>query len=168
MKIAILSDIHDHIANLKRSLDEIHQAGIGTIIFCGDMCAPFTAQKLGEARIPTFACLGNVDEDHIRMLQKGGDNINWTALSQEYGHVELDNKKIAYCHYPKLAELLAKSGEYDAVFHGHTHIARDEKFGNSILGNPGAICGIQEGRYEKASWGMYDTVSNNFEIVNIN
>ena len=116
MKIAVLSDIHDHLTGLEKVLEEIKDKDIETIIFCGDMISPFTTGILAKANLPTYACLGNNDEDNIGMMKKGGDKFTWFHLSQEYGEVELDGKKIAFCHYPKLGELLAKSGEYDVVF----------------------------------------------------
>src|SRR3989344_4618921 len=142
MRVAILADIHDHLTNLEKVLTEIKSKKIETIIFCGDLISPFTTGVLAKANLPTYACLGNNDEDHIGMMKKGGDKFTWFHLSQEYGIVELDGKKIAFCHYPKLGELLAKSGEYDAVFFGHTHEIINKIVGKTLLLNPGAVCGI--------------------------
>jgi len=167
MKIAILSDIHDNIWNLEKVSKEIKQRRVKTIIFCGDMCAPFTAGLLGKTSIPIHACLGNTDEDHLKMEEKGGKNYRWVSLAQEFGQIKLGGKKIAFCHYPKLAELLAKTGQYDAVFHGHTHNARREKHGKTLLINPGAICGIQGGKSGKATYAIYDTEDNSTEIITI-
>lgn len=167
MNIAVLSDIHDHIWKLEKVLKQIKERGVESIIFCGDMCAPFTAGILGSAKLPTYACLGNVDEDHIKMKERGGDKIIWTPLADEHGYIELEEKKIAYCHYPKLAELLAKSGEFDAVFHGHTHDAKNEKVDKTILVNPGAVCGIQGGIQGVASYAIYDTQTNSAEIIEV-
>jgi putative phosphoesterase len=167
MKIAILSDIHDNIWNLEKVLKQIKEKKLEVIIFCGDLCAPFTAGILGSAGIPVHACLGNVDEDHIMMQKLAGDNVKWTGLAPEYGEVIFNKRKVAYCHYPKLAELLAKSGDFDAVFHGHTHEARNKKYGKAILVNPGAVCGIQDARPGAATYAIYDTKTNSAEILEI-
>jgi hypothetical protein len=166
MNIAVLSDTHDHIWNLEKVLKQI-KGKVKAVIFCGDMCAPFTAGVLAKTNLHTYLCLGNVDEDHIMMAEKGGDKFVWIGLAKEFGQVELGGRKTAFCHYPKLAELLAKSGEYDAVFHGHTHFARNEKYGKTILVNPGAVCGIQKGIPGKASYAIYDTKTNSAEIIEI-
>ncbi len=167
MKVAVLSDIHDNIWNLEKVLKEIKQRRVKAIIFCGDLCAPFTAGILGSVNVPVYACLGNVDEDHIMMAKKGGNKIQWTPLAPEYGNIKLDGRKIAFCHYPKLAELLAKTGQYDAVFHGHTHNPQQEKHGKTLLINPGAVCGIQGGKSGKATYVIYDTEDNSAEIITI-
>lgn len=166
MKIAVLSDIHDHIDQLQKVLDQIN-GKVQALIFCGDLISPFTTGVLAKANLPTYACLGNNDEDHIGMLKKGGEKFIWTHLSQEYGQVELDGKKIAFCHYPKLAQLLANSGEYDAVFFGHTHSAGLGNHGKTLLLNPGSVCGInfESGKYDSATFAIYDTTSNNAEII---
>src|SRR3989344_8260805 len=165
MKIAVLSDIHDHLTNLEKILKEI-EGKVEAIIFCGDLISPFTTGILAKANIPTYACLGNNDEDHIGMMKKGGEKFTWFHLSQEYGEVELDGKKLAFCHYPKLGELLAKSGEYYAVFYGHTHEVDNKKIGKTLLLNPGSVCGINfdKAAYDKVTYAIYDTSTNSAEI----
>lgn len=166
MKIAVLSDIHDNIWNLEKVLKDI-RGTVKTVIFCGDMCAPFTASILAKANLPTYLCLGNVDEDHIMMQQKGGKNFTWTGLAKEFGEVELGERKIAFVHYPKIAELLATAGDYNAVFYGHTHNPRNETHGKTLLLNPGAICGIQGGKQGIATYAVYDTKDNSAKIIEI-
>lgn len=166
MKVAILSDIHDNIWNLEKVLIFI-KGKVESMIYCGDFCAPFIPPKLASLGIPVYACLGNNDEDQIGLLKQGGEMFNWTFLAEEYGQVELDGKKIAFCHYPKLGELLAKSGDYDVVFHGHTHNSVNETHGKTLLVNPGAVCGIQKGQPGIASYAIYDTKTNTAEIIQI-
>lgn len=169
MKIAVLSDIHDHINKLGKVLNLIKNQDIEAIIFCGDMISPFTTGFLAKAGLPTYAVLGNNDEDHIGMMKKGGNKFTWFHLSQEYGEVELDGKKIVFCHYPKLGELLAKSGEFDAVFYGHTHIAENKIIDKTLLVNPGAVCGInfEKSAYDKSTYAVYATVTNSAEIFEV-
>lgn len=167
MKIVILSDIHDHIWNLEKVLEQIKDR-VDAIIFCGDMCAPFTSSILAKANLPTYLVLGNNDEDHIGLMRKGGKNFEWIHLSQEFGETVLDSKRIAFCHYPKLGELLAKSGDYDAVFFGHTHKSSIKKYKKTLLVNPGAICGILEAKSGQAAYAIYNTENHLSKIVLLN
>ncbi len=169
MKIAVLSDIHDHLDNLEKVLAQIRDNNIDTIIFCGDLVSPFMAGILAKANLPTYACLGNNDEDQIGLVKKGGSQFTWFHLSQEYGEVELGGRKTAFCHYPKLGELLAKSGKYDTVFYGHTHIVENKTVGKTLLLNPGAVCGIDfdKAAYDKATYAIYNTQINSAEIIEI-
>lgn len=168
MKVAILSDIHDHIDKLAQVRTQI-KGKVEAVIFCGDLISPFTTGQLALVDLPVYACLGNNDEDHIGMMKVGGSKFTWVHLSQEFGQVELAGKKIAYCHYPKLGELLAKTGEYDAVFFGHTHVPVKQTVGQTLLLNPGSVCGInfQAKTYKQATYAIYDTQTNQAEIINI-
>lgn len=169
MKIAVLSDIHDHLEKLEKALLLLKESKAEAIIFCGDLVSPFMTKILAKADLPTYLCLGNNDEDHIGMMKMGEPKFTWFHLSQEFGEVELDKKKLAFCHYPKLAELLAKSGNYNAVLFGHTHVSSNEMIGKTLLINPGAVCGInfEKAAYDKATFAIYDTSKNSAEIIEI-
>ncbi len=166
MKILVLSDIHDHLLPLQRMIAE--EAGrVELAIFLGDLVSPFTASILAKLKVPTYAVLGNNDEDQIGLFKKSGANFTWWHLSQEFGFSEIVGRKIAFCHYPKLAELLAKTGEYDAVFYGHTHVVRKEMVGETLLLNPGAVCALdfKKAAYGKSTYAIYDTETNGAEII---
>jgi len=167
MKIAVVSDIHDHIWNLQKVIKIVKEKKCGAIIFCGDMCAPFTAGILGEVGVSVYAVWGNVDQDHWAMVKKAGENLIATPQAQEFGEVELGGKKIAYCHYPRLGELLAETRYYDAVFYGHTHRVYKKKVGNTFLANPGAVCGIVGGKPGLCSFMIYSTDRDSLEIFEI-
>lgn len=173
MNIAVLSDSHDHIWNLEKVVNKI-SGKVDAYIHCGDLIAPFIPEILKKINAPGFICLGNNDEDHIAMKNIGGDSMSWISVGQQFGEIELDGRKIAYTHYPKLGELLAKSGDYDAVFHGHTHKAANKMIGSTLLLNPGAICGItsavifgEKKKHDPASYAVYDTKTNSAEIIKI-
>ena len=167
MQVAVLSDSHDNIWNMQKVVAQI-KGHIEAVIFCGDFCAPFMPTYLAELGVPIYACLGNNDEDQLGLQTNGGSRFTWFPLFSEFAEVTLGERKIAFCHYPKLAALLAESGEYDAVFHGHNHIAKVEMVGETLLANPGAICGIQAGKPGKASFALYDTIKNSAELMFLN
>jgi hypothetical protein len=164
MKIAVLSDIHDHIWNLEKVANTI-RGKVDRIIYLGDFCAPFTAGLLAQIGVPVTSTLGNNDEDQIGLSCQGGDLFTWIPLFQEFGCEEIDGRKLAFCHYPKLGELLAKTGDYHAVFFGHTHQQVNDQLGKTLLLNPGSVCGIQQARPGKASYAIYDTTTNQAEII---
>ena len=166
MKIAVLSDTHDNVWNLDQAIQIIKQQACGSIIFCGDFCAPFSAGLLASAGLPIYACFGNNDEDQYAISQQLNAAQLW-PLTKEFAEVELDSQKIAFCHYPKLGELLAKSGDYNAVFHGHTHKAYQRLEGQTLLANPGAVCGIVSGKPGPATFGIYNSDANSFELIKL-
>lgn len=164
MKIAVLSDVHDSFNNLEKTIKEIKNSKCEVIIFCGDFGGPVAARKLAEAKIKTYAVFGNVDGAVYEITTYFKDNSPHVTLFKDVGYVDIDNKKISFCHYPEFAEGLASTGKYDVVFHGHTHIPSSKKIGKTLLCCPGEIIGYKTG---KCTFGIYDTETNGFSIIEV-
>lgn len=101
MKVLVLLDIHDHIDKLQKVVEAV-LGKVEAVIFCGDLVSPFSAGLLAKLDLPTYACLGNNDEDQVGLVRRSGPKFVWVNLSQEFGQVELAGRKVAFCHYPKL------------------------------------------------------------------
>lgn len=156
MLIAILSDIHDNIWNLEKALPQLEEAG--ALLFCGDFCAPFTLQMMAEGFSgPVHCVFGNNDGDAFLLSHIARQARNVTLYPQ-MGELELGGKKVAFIHYPHIANGLAASGKYDAVFSGHTHEHRVEKVGSTLWANPGEVMG----RFGKPTFGLYNTDNGEF------
>jgi len=158
MLIAVLSDIHDNIWNLEKTLDQLGQAE--ALLFCGDFCAPFTLEMMAEGfQGPVHAVLGNNDGDLLllsRIAAKAGN----VALHSLLGEVTLGGREIAFIHYPVLASGLTSEGRYDVVFYGHTHRPQLEGRGGTLLINPGEVMG----RFGRATYALYETVEGEIEL----
>jgi len=70
MKIAIFSDIHDHIWNLEAALGAIQACD--ALLVCGDLCSPFIIDQLanGFPARPIHIVFGNNDGDLFRMSRR--------------------------------------------------------------------------------------------------
>jgi uncharacterized protein len=168
MKVAVLSDIHDNIWNLEKALKVVKEKKCESIIFCGDFCAPFVVPYLVGSGLPVYVCFGNNDNDQGAIIQRAKpEKFKVWPLAEEFAEVELDNRKIAFGHFPKLGELLAKAHNYDAVFHGHTHDQYIRFEDKTLLANPGGVCGIVGGKSGMASFMIYDTKTNSVELMEI-
>lgn len=159
MKIAVLSDIHDNIENLKKVLRQVKKEKCEVILFCGDYCAPSVVKLISQLNLPTYAVFGNVDGAHYE-ITKLVENTSHYHQFKVMAEIELGGRKIALCHYPQLARGLATTGEYDAVFHGHTHQTDQEKIGKTLLANPGEVTNFKG----HSTFGIYDTKSGGFKI----
>lgn len=146
MKIAIISDIHDHVWNLKKALERPELQATDAMICCGDLCAPFIIKLLGKAYTnPIHIVLGNNDGD-VASIIKVAQQFSNIHIHGEYFRGDFDGKSIAANHYPEKARTLAENGGYDVVCYGHNHtLADDEKVGDTLLINPGAIMGYHGG-----------------------
>jgi len=161
MLVAVLSDAHDNIWNVAKVMPRLQEAG--ALLFLGDFCAPFTLQALAAGFSGPIHCiLGNNDGDALLLSQVAG-RAPHVRLHQAVGVIELDGKKIAIAHYPQVGEALARSGLYDAVFSGHTHERKVERFGHTLWANPGEVMG----RFGQPSFGLYDTATGEFRFVEV-
>ncbi|MBP7949255.1 MAG: YfcE family phosphodiesterase [Verrucomicrobiales bacterium] len=163
MKIAVLSDIHDHLHHLAAVLQRVRQGGAQRLLFLGDFCAPFTLAELAAGFSgPIDAVLGNNDGDPL-LLSRIAAQHDRVTLHGQFAELELDGKKIALNHYPDIARRLAESQAFDAVFSGHDHRRYVHAVGRTLWANPGEIMG----RFGTVSFGWHETQSGAFthEIV---
>ena len=181
MKIGIISDTHDNLANFKKIIDWLKKEGISFILHCGDIASPDTLKKALEGFSGKFlGVLGNADNIYqfdlkdyqdpprIKVFEKTGElKLDPVRGSRAKGKRQskrtsngVDDKRIAFTHYPWEAKKLAKSGKYDLVFYGHTHKPWQRKIGNCLLVNPGNGAGIMF----RPTFAVYDTEKDKLEL----
>jgi putative phosphoesterase len=160
MLLAILSDIHDHVWNLRALL-----AGLPTpdaFLCCGDLCSPFVVGLLAEgaAGRPVHIVFGNNDADLFRITQNAARAGN-VQLHGAFFRGEFDGRSVAMNHYPELALGLAAAGHDDLVCYGHNHLFRVEQLGRTLTVNPGPVMGYDPtGRRDvPATCLVYDTTA---------
>jgi len=160
MKLAILSDIHDHIWNLRAAVARAQEAE--AVICCGDLCSPFIINLLGEgfSERPIHIVFGNNDADLFRITR----NASRFPQILLHGHIfqgELGGRRVAAVHYDDTAVPIARSGVYDLVCFGHNHRFEIEKVGQTLAVNPGAVMGYDplKGQDIPATFVFYDTDS---------
>jgi putative phosphoesterase len=140
--VGVLSDIHDQLENLDRALDRFHREGIEVLLFCGDFCSPIPARVLGAVDGLVHCVFGNGDGDRFRILQAAETGqAPALRLHGEHAELEVDSRSVALTHFPLYGRALARTGDYDAVFSGHTHERTEERFGDTLWVNPGEILG---------------------------
>jgi putative phosphoesterase len=151
MKIAVMSDTHDHIQNVERAIERINAIGVEALLHCGDLVSPFVLDRLAKFGGPVHVVFGNNEGDRymINNVSKKFPNIR---LYGEVGFVETADGEIAFTHRPEFARGLACTQKYTAVFYGHTHRMKIEKVGATWLVNPGELMGL----LEKPGWIVFD------------
>lgn len=160
MKVAVMSDSHDNIWNLERALKRAQ--GADALVFCGDLCAPFSLKMLADGFTgPIHALRGNNDGDVALLLRVAGQSAHVRFYTEALAELDLGGRKIAVAHYAHLANAVAPSGKYDAVFFGHTHRQVKRWEGPTLLLNPGEVMG----RFGTPTIALYDTETRDAEIV---
>lgn len=143
-KLAVISDVHDNLINLKKALDYTQKEKIDYLISTGDLQSLEAWQILDELKIPVWAVMGNADKDIIgeKKLRAILKNIHF---SPNVATVELENQKIIFGHYPDIIKkiILHYPDKYTLALAGHTHLPWEEKIGSTKLLNPGNIANIR-------------------------
>jgi putative phosphoesterase len=160
MKIGVISDSHDRIDHLHLAIKLFQKNNIDTMIHCGDYCAPFMIRELASFKGDIHIVFGNINDRHLTTKICIEEHV---YLHGDFAELELDNRKLAVIHYPNVAEALALSGEYDAVFYGHTHKAECREVDDCLLINPGELMG----RFGSISCAIYDTKANSVEFCTL-
>jgi putative phosphoesterase len=161
MKLAILSDIHDNIWNLRAALASLGEAD--ALLYCGDLCSPFVIGLLGEGFLgkPIHVVFGNNDGDLYRIAGNAARQAQIT-LHGELFQGEFDGKRVLANHYPDIALAIAAAGQHDLVCYGHNHLFAIERRGRTLTINPGALMGYEPGgkRDIPATFVVYDTTTD--------
>ena len=141
MRIAIISDIHDHRQLLSKALQRIEQEEIDEIFCCGDLCSPFIIKDLGEGFPgPIQIVFGNNDGDLFRITRLSQDFPNIT-LHGEICEMERGGRSIALTHFDTVAAMISRERTFDVVCFGHNHKFEITAGDHALRINPGEIMG---------------------------
>jgi len=146
MKIGIVADTHNHWNNFKKAIEWMNKENIQLILHCGDICSQETIDEANK-----------LFDGEIKFV-KG--NADFELDLPEKMELEFNKKRIAFTHFPDIAKKLAKSGNFDLVFYGHTHRPWDEKIDECHMINPGEMAG----QFYKPTFAVYDTEKGSLEL----
>ena len=161
--LAVMSDTHDHIWNVRKALELIQERGAEVIIHCGDYIAPFMLKELDQAHIPVHGVFGNNDGDQYLLTKMSLTELSNITLYGLMGELKLADFRVAFTHYRAVAEGLAASAQFDLVCFGHSHEAFLERGEKTDLLNPGEVMG------KDGAPGFYlvETADRTYEAVSL-
>ncbi|MEW5760141.1 MAG: metallophosphoesterase [Candidatus Thermoplasmatota archaeon] len=153
MILGLLSDSHDNMSALQSAVRKIKEEGVSLVLHAGDYVAPFTAKIFLEEKIDVIGVFGNNDGEKNHLLKKYSEV---GEIKGEVADLSFNGKKICIYHgtFEAFTDALAKSGSYDVLVTGHTHVAKIEKINKCLVVNPGEVCGYLTG---KRSYALLDT-----------
>lgn len=156
MKIAIISDIHDNLANLEKCLNWCSENSIAELICCGDVTNSETLKFLSDKFNNKIHLVKGNAEIYNEEDVKKYDNIEYYGRT---GCFIIDNKKIGLCHEPYLINKIMEFGKRDIIFYGHTHKPWIEKRDNAIIVNPGKL-----GSVFSATFAVWDSANSAIKL----
>lgn len=165
MKVAVVSDTHDNRSASVELVNTLKSRGISTVVHLGDIVSPFTLKIFAGFRY--FGVFGNNDGE--RLLLKRVADENGMLLEEQPAMLKLGGKDFLLYHGSgsvektrRTVEGFAKSGDYDFVLYGHTHMVDHRRIGDTLILNPGEACGYLTGR---RTFAVLDVETGEFEIV---
>ncbi|HMF33145.1 MAG TPA: metallophosphoesterase [Candidatus Lokiarchaeia archaeon] len=163
MKIGILSDSHDNLPAMEKVVALFNKESVDHVIHCGDVVAPFTYRVFEQLQAKITAVFGNNDGEILGLKETFA---KFGEISKPPKEIELDGKWILIDHFftDRHLEALAASDQYFAILFGHTHQIVNKHIGNTIILNPGEVCGYLTGRCTCA---ILDTEAGTAEIREI-
>jgi hypothetical protein len=158
MKIAIISDIHDNLANLKIFLNWAKKESIEKIICCGDVTNSETVDFLAKSFAGEIILVrGNMEVYDEALLSR---YLSFNYLGR-FGVLEIDEVWVGICHEPEyLPQVIEKNKGVKIIFYGHTHKPWLETKDGITLVNPGTLGGV----FQKASFAFWDTQTTKLEL----
>ncbi|MFA6428451.1 MAG: metallophosphoesterase family protein [Candidatus Buchananbacteria bacterium] len=166
MQIAIISDVHENLANLQKVIDYCQNQGIKVMIGCGDYGSEAVLETLSKFSGDFYGCLGNMDhfKNYFEDLRARYNNL---VLWQDVGEKVFDNISLAFVHKPEEAKALVHPpeefdrAEYSYIFYGHTHKPWEEVIDGVHLVNPGNV----SGNPYQATFAVFNTDSRQLELI---
>jgi len=167
VKIAVISDTHDHRDNILKAVSIMNERNIDALIHCGDFVAPFVKRWFdnlnSNIKENFFGVFGNNDGEKIGLKNLLGQICKLDGLELIK---ELDGKKIHVSHMPiqGTIDALANSGRFDIILSGHTHEVVNKKLNGVLIVNPGEACGYLN---DKATFAIINTDKMEAEIIEL-
>lgn len=170
MILGVISDTHDDVESLEVALQLFASRAVDRVIHLGDLVSPFTLKPIVQSGIPTILLRGNNEaEFKLAVDALEADNVTFYTSPTE---TWLGDRKAILFHgfgslslTKKVAELLARSGEYELVLYGHTHEVDVRKVHGTLVLNPGEACGCLSGKRTVA---ILDTDDLSAKIISLN
>ncbi len=163
MRIAILSDSHDHIPHLRRAVRHANQEGAELLIHCGDLISPFMLPQLEQFNGRVHVIYGNNIGDQHLIAARCATPGSWIEHHGAHGSFIAGSWRIAIEHFPRWARALAASGDFDLVCYGHTHLFHVERLGDCLLLNPGELLG----KDAPPSFALLDTADGSVRRIEV-
>lgn len=152
MRVGLISDTHDHRIRIREAIATLNRAGVAAVFHGGDYCSPFAVRDLGELDAPLHGITGNNDGD-VYEIGKAFAEIG-AKLESQWWATEIDGRRFLVMHEPRGVMDVAAADDYDVIVYGHTHESDERRVGDTLVVNPGEVCGWLSGL---GSLAIYDT-----------
>jgi len=162
-KIGLISDTHDNIQNIQKSMRVFREQEACTVIHAGDFVSPSAIQAFHEVKLIGVYGNNDVDKDGI----KDAFNLIGGTITGEIYELRVEGLDIVVYHgtQQEVCESMIHSGKYDIVVSGHTHRIQNTRVDDTLVINPGTANGWFFGF--GATLAILDTRSRSAEFIRL-
>lgn len=140
MRIGVVSDTHNHLANVARIVELFNAARVERVVHTGDITQAKTLRALAALDAPLYGVFGNND------LERGTLEQTSALLGFHFvdGPLRLEwaGRRIVVVHDPRELPPLADA---HVALHGHDHRSTSHWRGETLIFNPGECAGHLRG-----------------------
>ena len=139
-----MGDTHNQMRNVDQIVELFRVAAVERVIHTGDITQPQVLERFAGLDVPVLGVFGNNDEHERERLSDRAEHLG-IDLTDPPRTIEWAGRQILILHDP---EPVPDSWppNLDLILHGHTHRARHEYHGETLIFNPGECAGFMQGR----------------------
>ncbi|MDH5482723.1 MAG: metallophosphoesterase [Candidatus Bathyarchaeota archaeon] len=165
MLVGLMADTHDCLPMVEKAVKKLNEEPVTLVLHAGDYVAPFVIPRFKELKAELVGVFGNNDGDR-EFLKKRFGECNDLEIRGDFAELVVEDAKIALLHgsEEELLKSLINGECFDVVVHGHTHKADVYLKGETLVVNPGEVCGYLSG---KSTIALLDTVKREAKIVEL-
>ena len=138
MRIGVVSDTHNHLANVARIVEIFNRAAVERVVHTGDITQAKTLEVLARLDAPLVGVFGNNDVGERAALEEAAQRLGM-RLDGGPLELELHQRRIVVVHDPRQLDGVLRG--HDVALHGHTHRYTLERVGATVRFNPGECAG---------------------------
>jgi len=139
MRIGVVSDTHNALANVARIVELLNRAGVDRVVHTGDITQPKTLEVLARLEAPLLGVYGNNDAGERAGLADTAARLG-LRLAEPPLEVEWAGRRIVVVHDPRDLGT-ALHDEHQLALHGHTHRFYLQRTPGRLVFNPGECAG---------------------------
>jgi putative phosphoesterase len=160
MVIGVIGDTHNNLRSITRIVEIFERHPVDRVVHTGDITQPKVLEALSALKLPIHGVFGN--NDH-------GERPHLDTVATRHGmlfddpplEVHWAGRHILIAHDPLEIEESLKP-HHALALHGHTHLYRKQKLGETLVFCPGECAGTLEGHNRI---GLVDLTSLHCELV---
>jgi len=136
MRIGVVSDTHNNLANVRRIVELFNSARVDRVVHTGDVTQAKTVYVFAALDAPLVGAYGNNDERAAlaAAAREVGFEFHEPPLELPWA-----GRRILVVHDP--LDVDRHRRDHDVVLHGHDHRRRVERDGDRLIFNPGECAG---------------------------